>query len=77
MYQEKREVGRSDKCLAWGRLQFGRLPHIFLIVFNGPDILGSLTYYCGIKREKCGRQKVGGVKKIGGGRGLGCQASNS
>lgn len=36
------EMGRSDKCLAWGRLQSGRFPHIFLIAFNGPNILGSL-----------------------------------
>lgn len=50
-----------DKCLAWDRLQSGRLPHIFLIAFNSPDILGSLpSITLGLKTKQTNnsRQKV-------------------
>lgn len=70
------EMGRSDKCLASGGLHSGRLPHIFLITFNGPNILGSLlSITLGLKTNS-GRQKVC-VGDGGDGKEPGCQASNS
>ena len=58
-------MGRSNKCLAWGWLWSGRLPHIFLIAFSEPDILGplsSITWDLKKKKERERERDTGGHK---------------
>ena len=61
-----RERKRSDKCLPWSWPESGRLPHIFLIAFNGPDILGSLSsIILGLKKAMVDKKCTLWVKEEG------------